>query len=220
MTSIIIHNPYSRYVPSAKYVPTLNELSERCCEFGKENPQFFPISPHVWWAFQGVPLPQNLFPDEIVIGAKDMSHIDMYENGLFTFVSGSFKDAVESVEPNIHQFHPFFPTLKTGQKSALPFYVMTVGQICTDEVVIESTRLSVTAFPSGRLTVRPPGSDDSGMVTISRAQTSKMEMWISWQLSQRIIVSTRLHDEMKNRGIKSLVFVELNECELASEHAK
>ncbi|MEM9287830.1 MAG: DUF1629 domain-containing protein [Pseudomonadota bacterium] len=188
-----------------RYLPTF-EVDEKvkrlALDYMSANPDY---------NYNNKPFPLEVFPKQMVQTSSHKALPDVLGSGtLHAGLSQTFKDIVESFEPDLHQFQPVDVITKSGTPTEMPYFYFRNLQCLHECVDYDASILSDRSKP-GRLVLpeRVHFKDDE--LAMRREMIDGRHFWNIKQHTQTWFFSEELKAEVERQGLKRLHYVHIRE---------
>lgn len=188
---------------------TLDAL-KRLNSYGDAHPELFPIK--MAYSRHGVAIPRDTLPMEASVECSAVRLPDILAVGDIA-ISARLKNAIESVEPNIHTFYPIQIKCLKGDEAVVEYYLLVAGHAIYEQVDLDATTQARKKAPDvpGASKVVAPTSADGRKIAIFRNRSNGWHLWWSWDIHFNLTISNELKAAIDSAGLRCLEFTELLE---------
>lgn len=149
------------------------------------------------WRF---PMPGTPYREQLTENVDDI--VDITASEFLTYaISDKVVDAIESIEPGIHQYIPYEFLRPDGSVHPARRWLLNV---CTraEVVDVEQSNAGWLASPGSRWFAERPGEN---RIVVRAEEASRRALWCEWRyngVGGKLIVSDRLYDALKSNGLR------------------
>lgn len=155
------------------------------------------------WTRFGLNIPDRYWPISATIktGRKNLPDLTMI--CMFWGVSQSFRDCVESLEPNVHEFRNVDILRNDQSRYEKNFYAMNIKNIVDDAVIWDQTT-SLSMEVNGKRRLQAVLGMQNYRVTMKQSKVDNKHIFVSHDMARgAIAVSDDLHNLLRDRKLLS-----------------